>query len=105
MPSSMQVAEQAGVTYRQLDHWVSRGWLHPESVGTGTGHERHWPPREVRQAQDMGRLVQFGIPPELAHRIARAGQALAMEAVLIQVRTVEAHRERHPSRTGQVPGG
>ena len=62
-----------GISYRQLDFWVRRGYLHPVHAG-GSGTYRHWPDEEVRVAKEMARLVAVGIPPSLAVRIAR-GQA------------------------------
>lgn len=83
MPSSQQIADKAGITYRQLDHWVTKGWLRPR--GSGSGSDRYWTPAEEQCALDMGSLTRFGVPPELAHRIARAGQAKAVAEILAQV--------------------
>lgn len=87
MPNSVQVASRAGITFRQLDHWVTKGWLHPDG-GSGSGNERYWSPSESIVAADMGMLNRFGIPPALAHRIARAGQAQAVATILDQVEKV-----------------
>jgi MerR HTH family regulatory protein len=61
-----------GVSYRQLDYWVKRGWLHPDPrPHEHSGVTRTWPAEEVRVARIMGRLKAAGLTPEAAHRIAR----------------------------------
>jgi hypothetical protein len=65
-------ARRAGITYRNLDHWVRRGWLHPEHVGRGPGSRRHWPTHEQQVAALMARCVNIGMTPALAARVARA---------------------------------
>lgn len=62
----------AGATYRQLDHWVRLGYLHPLG-GRGSGSVRAWPPGELAVADCMARLVAAGLRPEAAHRVARGG--------------------------------
>lgn len=62
-----------GISYRQLDHWVRKGWLQPGNATPGSGAWRTWGEEERGVARIMARLVVAGIPPELAHRVARAG--------------------------------
>lgn len=69
--SAQQVTRQAGITYRQLDTWTSRGWLRPWHDG-GTGTFREYPTGEVRVAVLMGRLTRAGLTAEAAARAARA---------------------------------
>lgn len=65
-----------GVTYRQLDYWVRRGWLRlPPSLGSGVW--RQWPEDEICVAKTMARLVNAGITPAVAARIARGEQEIA----------------------------
>ena len=40
--SSIEVAEMAGVTYRQLDYWLRTGWLNIGSDGHGSGSRRRF---------------------------------------------------------------
>lgn len=42
-----QVCQQAGVSYRQLDHWCRRGWLGEASRGWGSGSIRRFGAAEV----------------------------------------------------------
>lgn len=60
------------MTYRQLDHWVRRGYLHPRG-GEGSGHHRKWPPDEVEVGVRMAVLVRSGYLPAAAARLARYG--------------------------------
>ena len=72
-----------GVTYRQLDYWVRVGYLHPDhdvpqwratsEDYRGTGYARSWPTSEIRVARLMARLVAVGLPPAVAHQVARHG--------------------------------
>ncbi len=66
-----------GVTYRQLDHWVRRGFLHPRNPNPGSGYTTVWPAEELRVAARMGRLVKAGLVLDVAHRIARGDTILA----------------------------
>lgn len=76
LPGSVDVVRQAGITYRQLDHWVRRRFVRPEpSRHGGTGFSREFAPEEVRVACVMGRLTAVGVSLELAARIARSGQS------------------------------
>ena len=40
--TSDQIAEAVGVTYRQLDWWVRKGYLVPSDPSTGSGDPRRW---------------------------------------------------------------
>lgn len=51
----MEVCRELNVTYRQLHHWVTRGWipgLHPQ--GSGGGRLWRWADEQV----DAARLVR-----------------------------------------------
>ena len=71
--TSGQVCEQVGTTARQLDFWVSRGYLDPQrqNGGHGSGYDRLWPPIEVRAAGIMVLLVSAGMMPIAAAEHAR----------------------------------
>jgi DNA-binding transcriptional MerR regulator len=67
-----------GATYRQIGYWAKQGYLRPDKPrGEGSGNPRAWPAEEIRVAQLMARLVDAGLPPELAHRIARGENDIA----------------------------
>lgn len=63
---------RVGPSYRQIDHWTKQGYLQAEGGG-GQGRPRRWPSRERDVAAMMHRLVAVGIPPDVAHEVARAG--------------------------------
>lgn len=67
------LAEHAGITYRQVDSWVRSGYLRPVG-GVGTGHLREFPSDEVIAAVRMGRLVKAGLSARVAARVARGEQ-------------------------------
>jgi DNA-binding transcriptional MerR regulator len=68
-------AEQyTGLTYRQLDYAVRRGFLKP-LYGVGSGSNREWTHAELRVARTFGRLTAIGLTMEAAHRIARCSDA------------------------------
>jgi hypothetical protein len=82
------VLRRTGCTYRQLDYWTRRGWLHPTG-GTGTGTRRVWPQEEIRVARTMRRLVEVGLIPAAAAVVARGkpGAAVALApGIVIEVR-------------------
>lgn len=62
---------KAGPSYRQVDHWTRTGYL--RAAGLGTGHVRRWPLTERDIGAMMHRLVDVGLPPKVAHDVARAG--------------------------------
>lgn len=66
---------QAGMTYRQMDYWVRRGYLHPAESRPGSGNARVWPPEELEVGRRMAVLVQGGYTPATAARLAREGAA------------------------------
>ena len=74
-------ARACGITYRMLDYWTRKGWLRPYHDG-GSGRDRQWPATELQVAREMGLLVKAGLLPAAAHRVARAGQASAVLALI-----------------------
>lgn len=59
--STGEVAAAAGISFRRLDNWSTRGHLRPEGYGGGKpGWRRYWPDREIRVAVVMARLVDVG---------------------------------------------
>ncbi len=71
------LARCPGITYRQLDTWVTKGWLNPDERNPGPGHARRFTGDEARVAIVMGRLVAAGLKPDAAHRVARGQWELA----------------------------
>lgn len=73
-----QVPDRAGITYRQFDYWVRRGYLKVHSEGFGSGYPREVTLREVEVARLMGELTAAGIDVVAAHRLAREIRATGM---------------------------
>jgi hypothetical protein len=57
------------LTYRQLDYWCGKGYLHVESHGSGS--QREWPPTEVAIAGLMALLTRVGLQLATAAEVAR----------------------------------
>lgn len=67
------IAPTSDATYRQLDHWIRKGYIVPLNPNPGSGrHLRVFDRAEQRVINLMVRLVEAGFPPELAARLARA---------------------------------
>jgi hypothetical protein len=60
-----------GVSYRQLDHWASNGWIRAESL-SGSGHDREFPVSEIAIFKIMATLVLIGFRPVVAAEVARS---------------------------------
>lgn len=63
--------KDAGLTYRQVDHWCKRGYLQPVRRGTGSGYPRRWPPVEITIGLRIVELVEEGFRLDVAARRAR----------------------------------
>jgi hypothetical protein len=61
---------ELGVTYRQLDHWTTQGYLIAKEPSPGSGRRRTWTADQLEIAERMGRLSRIGLTLALAHRIA-----------------------------------
>jgi hypothetical protein len=82
MTTTADVMAATGASFRQLDHWIHRGWLNPVGgpLGAGSGHAREWPALEYRVAVVMARLVRAGMGPEKSAAIARVAAEQAHKA-------------------------
>lgn len=49
MLTSKELCELAGVTYRQLNYWVGKGWVTCERKGTGSGHWIKYPLESIAE--------------------------------------------------------
>ena len=79
------------LTYRQLDHWTSQGYLRPVNGGSpGSGRPRQWTGEELRVARTMAALRDAGLALPAAAAAARqlsggaAGAGLA-PGITVQV--------------------
>ena len=69
------------VSYRQYDHWISKGWLKVPDKNPGTGNRRPELSFEEQKVLEVGaKLIQFGFGPEAAFQKAR---------ILIQHKSIE----------------
>lgn len=89
-----EVAATAGVTYRQLDHWVRSG-IFGDGMRSGSGHSRTWTRRDVTLAVTLGRLRGHGV--ELAQAVdyvANPRHAAPLIALLQSLDGLDATRPR-----------
>jgi DNA-binding transcriptional MerR regulator len=63
-----------GITYRQLDYWTRRGYLHALNAGHGAGSVRQWSAFERLIASWIGRLTAAGLTLDAAARVARTAR-------------------------------
>lgn len=73
MYTAAELRRKAGLTYRQIDLWATRGYLRTKDGNPGSGQNRLFLDGEIDVAITMRRLVKAGLPPVLAEQIARAG--------------------------------
>lgn len=62
-----QVADAAGITYRQLDYWATREWV-PSGNPSGPGSWREYDADEQRQVCEFADLVRAGFKPAVLAR-------------------------------------
>jgi DNA-binding transcriptional MerR regulator len=67
--NAADLAEHAGITYRQLDYWTRQGWLRHASMGSGK--DRDYTSTEAHVCVWMARFVRLGVTPVRAASYAR----------------------------------
>lgn len=73
--NTQDIVNVSGLTYRQIDHAVRKGWLKPDNThGKGTNNGREWTQGEYNIAVIAGRLVRAGFHTEQAMGIARRSE-------------------------------
>ncbi len=69
---ALELVDRAGISYRQLDHWTHRGWLHErDRGGAGSGVFRDYDSTEVAVCMRMAGLTVAGFNVVVAAGIAR----------------------------------
>lgn len=110
---SAALAEQAGLTYRQIDYWVRSDRLRTSKwdgtrnpgEGAGTGRERMFAPTEVFVATTVAQLLRAGFHLGPAFELARElanGRAVLTLAPGLRLHHVAGYQKR-PARC-EVPG-
>lgn len=94
-PGHDDLRVEAGISYRQLDYWIRRGFIsgvtrempndgRPLPSTPGSGYPREFAPHIQTRIVTLGRLVHAGMSPEGASRLA-PGLAQAGVAVIDDV--------------------
>jgi hypothetical protein len=68
-----EVCRLTGISYRQLDHWVRKGYLRPARPAAGSGTQRGFSLAEVAVVRRMVQLTRVGLAPAVAAYCARNG--------------------------------
>lgn len=68
MARGVDLADDLGISYRQVYHWTQRGYIRPRPSGTV---ELDFVGNEERILRIMAGLVVFGLKPEKAALLAR----------------------------------
>ena len=59
--------KDAGITHRQFNHWVFKGWVPGLNSGVGSGNRHTLDSRQLSHLRQMSRLVELGMTPEGAY--------------------------------------
>lgn len=77
MIGSFELCTRAGITTRQLHHWLAKGYISAvREDPAGTGYPLEFTPDDVEVARIMGLLTSAGVLPAAA---ATAARSLATE--------------------------
>lgn len=71
MKRGIDLAKELGLTYRQVYHWASRGYVRSSSADIDRPESMDFDAREERVLRIMAGLVEFGMRPEPAAKVAR----------------------------------
>lgn len=66
---ALDAVDQAGITYRQLDHWIRSGYIH--GTCPGSGHRRELTDYEFQVVRHMSVLIDAGVLASVAAPLAR----------------------------------
>lgn len=100
--SSRQVADLAGVSYRQLDYWTRTELVRPSAGDAcGSGSRRRWTLDDVAVVRALGQLLNLGCGwPTTATAAASLRDLLAVEGSLVGLVFVD-----RKGRAGKGPTG
>lgn len=91
-------AKQAGITYRQLDHWIRKGYLPGSAPGSGVS--RTFSMEERDYIIRLARLVKAGIDVAVASRCLPPGEDTFFLSPDVQVRLLTYEEAKAESMAG-----
>ena len=68
MIGSKELCDRAGITHRQLLHWIERGYVTPTRGLGGCGTRYEWDEYAAVRVVRVARRVEWGMTPEAAAR-------------------------------------
>lgn len=76
----------ADISYRQLDHWCTKGWLVPtgrQSQNPGSGRQRSFTKEQADKARLMKCLIDLGMATEVTEKIAQLSAVRGIKKLYI----------------------
>lgn len=71
--SAVDLAADAGVSLRQVGHWIDRGYIRAALAHPGSGHDRWFTGAEARRVRVLAVLVHAGFAPHAAADVISTG--------------------------------
>jgi hypothetical protein len=103
--SSADLATRAGVSYRQVDHWVRQGLLHTVDPVEGSGTVRRFRPVEVEVARAVVALRAMGIGGGMGKDATRGADLVRRVAEAVRRRRARFTREGVTGRRTRLEVG
>ena len=72
--STLDVADLADATFRQVDHWARTGLIPDIHPGGGSGNPRRWTVTQAAYVTRMAVLVHAGMQPAAASALVALGE-------------------------------
>lgn len=88
MKRGIDLAKELGLTYRQVHHWASRGYVNAPVSADGDITTLAFDAREERILRIMAGLVAFGMRPEPAAAVARMHVRSGKRNSMIDIKSV-----------------
>jgi DNA-binding transcriptional MerR regulator len=83
--TSQEVLDLTGITYRQLDHWVTTGFVRIDAARPGTGNSRTFSYSETLRLMVLASLIHAGVTVRTASaQFARYGMHNGMTELVYQ---------------------
>lgn len=86
------VVQEAGLSVRQAQHWIAKGWIPGTPERVGSGHYRYLTDDQVFHLAVMADLVRMGVAPAkasvLADQVVSSGETTVVKGHVATVHIV-----------------